>query len=309
MKDDKDLQAAEWLSRLRTRSVGNAELAEFARWRRLPGNAEAYRRAERLWEDAAGLRGDAQIEEALESAMRAPRRRFVPWAALGTSLAAVLLLLFATSMPDAAQEGQRYRTAVGERSLAKLADGSRMDVDADSEVRVRLAADRRVVELVRGQALFAVRHDASRPFEVNAPGGVTVRAIGTRFDVEALTNGDVAVALIEGRVAVSRAGRPLAELAAGETLMIRVTGGVERREGAAGDAADWTGGHLAFRDVTLRDAVAQVNRYSSPSIAIVEAPAAAEKVSGEFSTDDPDGFVRGVNALLGPGTVKREDRN
>jgi transmembrane sensor len=306
---DRDTEAAEWLSRLRSRSVGNADLAEFARWRRLPGGAEAYRRAERLWDEAAALAQDPEIAEAVEAAARPRAARWRSAPALLAGLAVAVLMVVAGSLllwqPET---DDRFRTAVGERSSVELADGSRMRVDADSEVGVELGSGFRRIELVRGQALFAVRHDASRPFVVATPSGVTITALGTRFDVEVSSRGEVGVALLEGRVAVRHGSRLLAELAAGEAASVSVDGRMRRSSGAARDRIGWTEGRLVLRNETLLDAVERMNRYSDVPIAITSEGSALERLSGEFSTDDPDGFVRAVETLLGPGTLRRDRR-
>ncbi len=304
MGEDEDLNAAKWHSRLRTRSVGNAELAEFARWRRLPGNAEAYRRVEMLWQDAGQLGEDPDVIDALASAMR-PRRRRTPMLALSVVAIAVMLVVFGPGLLQRSSDDRQYRTAVGERTSAGLADGSRISVDASSEVRVRLGSRERRIDMLRGQALFSVSHDAARPFVVVTPSGVTVTALGTKFDVDALPNGDVMVALLQGRVAVRRSDALLAELEPGETLLVSSDGRMRLQRGNARDSVDWTQGRLVFRSSSLRSAVEEVNRYVAVPVLISSPEAAGQTVSGEFSIDDPDGFVAAVNALIGPDTVRR----
>jgi len=304
MGEDTDQQAADWLARLRTRSVGNDELRRFAEWRRVPGNADAYERVERLWREAEPLAADPDVHVAVQAALAAPRRgRAIAMGAV--ALAASVLVVLAFVAVRGPGDGTTYRAAAGERSAARLADGSSVAVDVDSELRVRFETTSRRLTLVRGQALFAVAHDAERPFVVATPSGVTVTAIGTRFDVESLADGSVRVALLEGRVAVARRDARLGTLEPGQTLLVPASGAPSLRREGADEAADWAAGRLVLRGAALRDAVAEMNRYAREPIAIAASGAAGQMVSGEFSLDDPDGFVRAVNALLGPGTVER----
>jgi transmembrane sensor len=97
-------------------------------------------------------------------------------------------------------ERNTYSTAIGEQRSLALADGSTVELNAHSKIRVRFAADRRTVELLQGQALFYVAKDRTRPFVVES-GGAEVRAVGTEFDVYRRTSGTT-VTVIEGRVAV-----------------------------------------------------------------------------------------------------------
>jgi transmembrane sensor len=94
-----------------------------------------------------------------------------------------------------------YRTDVGEQRSITLADGSIIDLNAHSRIKVRLSKTERDVDLLEGQALFQVAHDTSRPFFVRS-GSALVRAVGTLFDVYRKKNG-ITVSVIEGRVAVA----------------------------------------------------------------------------------------------------------
>jgi transmembrane sensor len=93
-----------------------------------------------------------------------------------------------------------YATDIGERRSITLADGSTVDLNARSRLRVEFSKQERRVELVEGQALFQVAKEKNRPFIVSS-GDATVRAVGTQFDVNRRTNGTT-VTVLEGRVAV-----------------------------------------------------------------------------------------------------------
>ena len=93
-----------------------------------------------------------------------------------------------------------YSTGIGEQRSLALADGSTVDLDANSKVRVRFTANRRTIELVEGQALFHVAKDPARVFVVQS-NDTKVRAVGTVFDVYRRVDATT-VTVIEGRVAV-----------------------------------------------------------------------------------------------------------
>ena len=104
-----------------------------------------------------------------------------------------------------------YSTDIGERRSITLADGSTVDLNARSKLRIEFSKNERRVELLEGQALFQVAKDHSRPFIV-ASGEATVRAVGTQFDVYRKAGGTT-VTVLEGRVAVYSTGH--AESSAG----------------------------------------------------------------------------------------------
>jgi transmembrane sensor len=101
-----------------------------------------------------------------------------------------------------------YITDIGERRSITLADGSTVDLNVRSRIRIEFSSGERDVELLDGQALFQVAKDKNRPFIVRS-GDATVRAVGTEFDVYRKENGTT-VTVLEGRVAVysNERGKP-----------------------------------------------------------------------------------------------------
>src|SRR5690606_15687601 len=81
-----------------------------------------------------------------------------------------------------AVEQTLYRTALGDLQEIPLADGSSATLGSDSRMRVSLSHGERRVDLLQGEAFFAVARDPGRPFVVHA-GHRRVTVVGTRFDV------------------------------------------------------------------------------------------------------------------------------
>jgi len=123
-----------------------------------------------------------------------PRRRF-----LAAAFCAVVLVI-AGAVWWQAERFPSYATDVGERLSITLADGSTVDLNARSRLRVEFSKEERRVELIDGQALFQVAKDKNRPFTVSS-GDAVVRAVGTQFDVLRKPTGTT-VTVLEGRVAV-----------------------------------------------------------------------------------------------------------
>lgn len=310
--DDLDIrrqEAAAWFTRLSRRRVSTDDVRAFSAWRRDPDNARAYQRVEAVWTASETLSADADISALTAEALARPdkperaRTRnagfLKPLGGVAVALAVVLGAgLWVVNRP------LDYATAVGEQRTLRLEDGSRVILDTDTRLQVRLSADARSVTLVRGQAFFDVEGDPERPFTVSA-GGTRVTAIGTRFDVRRLGDG-ARVVLVEGRVAVRDADTPKGDWALRPGQQVVTTA---RRPAVtpvdAVRATSWTTGRLIFDGVPIRDAVAEVNRYSERKLAL-RAPAIAEiPVSGAFDTGDVDGFVAALEDLY-PVTVERQ---
>jgi transmembrane sensor len=77
---------------------------------------------------------------------------------------------------------QAFATRRGQQLDVPLPEGSRLRLDADTRLEVRLLRDRREATLIGGQAVFTVQSDPARPFDVLA-GPLQLRSVGTRFVV------------------------------------------------------------------------------------------------------------------------------
>jgi len=296
-----EAEASEWFTRLKRTKVSTEDLYSFQAWRKDATNAAAFKRVEAAWKLSARLAGDPQIQAATSKALRenpAPTAR-VKWTRLAPTITglAVLLLALAGAVLVVGFDPV-FSTEVGEQRLVTLEDGSRLRLNTNSRVRVSLTRSERRVVLERGEAYFDVAHDAARPFVVRA-GNAQVRALGTRFDVRRERQG-VVVLLVQGRVRVGNGAGDTVELMPNQQLTVTQDGLSTVRAADAVAAAGWTTGRLTFRDMALRDAVAEMNRYSERKI-VLETPAAVanEPVSGEFNVGDTRAFVTAVSLSFG----------
>lgn len=304
-------EAAAWYAKMQGR-VTHREVTAFYAWRDNNLNDAAYGQIEAL---AGGVRAhadDPRLRAIGQAALNRPRPakalkalvsgRSAPWI-LGLGLAAAALVsVVVVTQPF----GQTYRTGVGERRAVALADGSTIELNTDSVVRVRLSRARRAISLDKGQALFAVAHDTARPFVVTA-GDTAVRAVGTRFEVYR-TGAAVRVILAEGQVQVSRANGPAPTMMRAGTRL-DVAGKAPARPVAVDVAAatGWTDGRLTFQDAPLAEAVAEVNRYSRKKVVLGPGTPADERVNGIFDAGDTTAFVNGVSASLDLKSAVRDD--
>jgi transmembrane sensor len=203
-----------------------------------------------------------------------------------------------------------YATGVGERRIVALTDGSRISLDSDTTVSVKLTKAARTITLEQGRARFDVAHDVARPFTVTA-GAETVVAVGTSFNVEKLGS-KVLVTLIQGHVLIKNANAqtgpfvtPIAKptppatvaMAAGEQMVATATAAPVISTANLDTASAWEAGHLVFRGETLAEAVERVNRYTDHPIS-VDPSAASIRISGVFNAGDVGSFVSAITGLF-----------
>ena len=198
-----------------------------------------------------------------------------------------------------------YATALGEQRSIEFADGSTVELNSRSKIRVKYSKQERDVELIEGQALFHVAHDTSRPFIV-AIGATRVRAVGTPFDVYKKSSATV-VTVVEGRVAVSSSppseGEPVAPgltpetgssflLAAGEQLTVTPESAQRAASPNISGATAWTRAEIVFDAATLSDVAEEFNRYNERQLIIEDPDLLSFHISGTFSSTDPESLIR-----------------
>lgn len=195
-------------------------------------------------------------------------------------------------------------TDIGQHLEVPLIDGSRVHLNTASSIQVAYSKERRRVVLDKGEGLFDVAKDAQRPFEVVA-GAVIVRAIGTRFSVLRQPDGRTDVTVFEGVVEIikTQAGatdQPL-RLAIGQTMTTQADKVVLRQlaKPALEHKLAWREDRIVFDSVSLGEAVAQVNRYSSVPLHIAESDLMDLHVSGAFSTANVPVFIRSLEQGFG----------
>jgi len=293
-------QAERWFARLRSEGCSTAEHREFDAWLTTDAaHASAYAQTERLWNELGELSDDAELKRARHAARRAAQssmrrtagRRRLTFAA---SLAGVLIVAISFWFLGDHSATQRYTAAHGEQRSVMLADGSRVMLNTDTVLDVRLGARVRSVHLMQGEALFDVVHDAALPFVVHANGNV-ISDLGTRFDVN--DGGEqTTVTVLEGSVNVER-GDHTAQLNRGQQF---VAGDDVWRQAAADPTtvASWSRGQLAFSATPLAQAVADANRYAQEQLVIADPRLEAIKVSGEFRIGNTQAFLRALESAF-----------
>jgi transmembrane sensor len=274
-------------------------------------NQDDYASRELTWELTDELRGRDVLEKLLRDvdtllAHRTQeeekyRLRFhhgwrlaasIPVAAAGVALAFFLLLRPTTT---------EYRTAIGEQRVVTLADQSSIVLNTATTVRVVYSQSARRVELVVGEALFSVKHDTERPFDVIALDGVA-RAVGTQFVVQ-LHNTTAEISVLEGSVILlsptTSLTSPATTIAAGMALDYGRDG-----TSSAIRAADisrirgWQSHKIIFNNITLADAIEEYNRYAKIPISLTDSDLASRRVHGVFKIGDEDTFVRTLEQAL-----------
>lgn len=326
-------EACEWFVECRAGDLDGGARAEFDRWlRKSPEHQSAYLEFAAIWNEGSNLDPsnrwnlDKLVAQAAEdtanvislegirSTSHSPRsiRPITARRSLFGVAASILVATAALVIYILTSSGF-YATALGEQRSLALSDGSTVQLNALSKIRIRYSELERTVDLVQGQALFHVAKDPTRPFIVHS-GQTSIRAVGTQFDVYRKTDGTV-VTVVEGRVAVLEhegeqglkdpaSGTEIADIAQreGEGGAILVTAGeqitvspktVHRTEhpNLAG-ATSWTQRQLIFDSASLAEVADEFNRYNERKLVIDASALGDLHISGVFSSTDPASLIR-----------------
>lgn len=345
-------EASGWFIEFNEGELDHDERVEFDHWiRRSPEHVRAFLEIGAAWEDSAGLDKnkksniEALIAEALSESnvvpissgpsgglfeseqfpaenpekndprnalggipdIHAVRRRF----AIAASVIAAAVGLTAWI----AQARNTYSTDIGEQRFITLADGSTVELNSRSKLRIDFSESERTVTLLQGQALFHVSKDARRPFIVTSD-TARVRAVGTQFDVYRQTSGTT-VTVLEGRVSVGsveeseaksgggpndslrsnsapktppNAAESVLLLNAGEQVVVTAKAAIPAKPKAIdlATATAWTQHKLIFDETPLTEAAEEFNRYNTKRVVIDDPSLASFHVRGTFSATNPE---------------------
>lgn len=296
-------QAVYWVSRER---LGSLDAAARDAWlARDPEHRRQYAAVQASMQATDVLDADA-LRALLDRANASASRRRMVLGGLGACAAAVAGGIALHRYLPADVPTEVHATARGERRRVVLGDGSVLDLNTDTRVRVALHDTRREVSVEQGEVLFSVTHDALRPFVVRAR-DAEVRVTGTRFNVR-LEGAAVTVALEEGSVQVAAGPwwrRKTAAMRPGEVL--RHVDGEPLAAPAPGNVpaiVAWQRGRLVFADASLATVVDELNRYLRAPVRIADRQLATLRVAGTVPIDAPEAVFE-VLPRIAPIRVER----
>lgn len=342
-------EACEWFVEMRAGDVDSDARREFNAWvSKSPEHLRAYLEVSEIWDDAPLVdpthqrRPDDLIAEGRASADVIPLTGRVARTkpeAMGLRPFGIKLgrrnrnLTIAATLACCAVAAyamfEHYRdplyvTGATEQRLFRLEDGSRVELNSNTRLRVRFTDHARGIELLEGQALFQVAKSPERPFVVHVD-GMQVRAVGTQFDIDRKSDATT-VTVLEGRVVVDdvkphstgsgAAGTgpaaatravdssisettPTMLLAAGEQVRVTPDHRPVASRANLTAATAWTRGELVFSDSRLADVIEEFNRHNARRLVLRDASLESIRISGVYSSTNPDLLLRFLRAQPG----------
>lgn len=301
---DVDAQAADFLVRRANPTRWTEEQqAELDAWLSSSlANQIAFWRLESVWTRADRLDALLQVNRRSRPAP-APSRRRSLFLGLAASIVVVAAVSVSNNITVPKAQVATYVTPVGGRETIRLSDGSRIVLNTDTVLRTQFGKGTRSAQLLRGEALFQIKHDAGRPFVVSAAGH-TVTDLGTKFLIR--TDGPrLKVAVLEGSArfsvsspAVHSNGTVL--LPGDEAVATRNSLTISHKTPLEIDnELSWDRGFLIFHRATLFDVANEYNRYNLRKIVIADDVAGSRVINATLPSTDVVAFARMAKNFLG----------
>lgn len=260
----------------------------------------AYLRMEATWRRTNRL-------IALRAPMQAPsspnnNSRGIHLARVVGSLCLVALTAVLIANYPRGPHGQLIETPKGGQERLALADGSQIELNTDSAIRLNIGSTHRWVELVRGEAFFSVKHDASRPFVVTAAGH-TITDLGTKFLVGTASD-SLRVSLVEGQARLETAPNDTQQravvLSSGDVAIAtaEMTKVLKKSSRELTESLAWQHGLIVFHSTPLADAVAEFNRYGGTQLIVTDRAAAKLTINGTFRFTSAENFAASTREIF-----------
>jgi len=288
--DDLQRQARVWLRLLESGDVTEVDAQAFRRWLETSvDHKTAFNEVKHRWSTLRTASGEyvRQHPEALHVRPQSGARQLSPGrrAFIGGAMTVGAAAAVAGFYPDVLhrmlpdQWEADEHTAVGEQRTLSVAAQTVVTLNTQTSIRQSTQNGRVVsLKLISGETAVDLGTSAE-PFSVSAGVG-TARAHTGRFEVRYLS-GKACVTCVDGTVQVSH---PTGKRTITARQQVAYTDQVLSEVGNinAQNVAAWRRGELVFDQIRLVDVVAEINRYRSGRIVLINEAASEQRVTGRF---------------------------
>ncbi|MCS3679255.1 ferric-dicitrate binding protein FerR (iron transport regulator) [Salinibacter ruber] len=232
----------------------------------------------------------------------------MPLAAVALTIIAATFLWYLPSLTsDQSPVERKVSTERGERATLRLSDGTKVRLNAESQLRFPDSfheQDRRIVHL-SGEAYFDVEDDSTRRFTVRTS-GASIDVHGTAFNVRARSGREeVQVAVEEGGVSLRTPeadsnGRKKVRLRSGEVG--RVLGKstlITTDQANLKTYVGWTDGLLVFENASLPEVTARLGRWYNLDFVIQNSSLRSMRLTADLKSESPKEVLNVIAATLG----------
>lgn len=321
MKTPREI-AIQWFLRLQHMDMEHPERTKFEAWLMADvTNQKAYAEVETLWSRLDSPAEVKQLTTALDMQTLDQEKFLNPKRfKISASVLSIVIIFAIGFFSYQSWQAQPVMQMIATTELGKLKsqlldDGSKIVLNANSDVEVIYYRNQRTVNLKRGEAIFEVVPDADRPFVVDS-GSAKVTVLGTRFAVNRLKQ-LVRISVDHGRVQVNTNQKITGNNQHNEPNLILTDGQVaevdmaasetnawpKRIDRLASDAFSFENGFITFKDAGLDEIAETLSRYRTiPVEASIQGQTKAH-VTASIKANNIEKFIGNLPDMA-PVTVK-----
>ena len=276
-------------------------------------NREIFRKVKIAWAILCSDKHLSDYEEEnlyfkIQDKISGKKRRLVQTIEVVFKYAAIIVFLISlttiyyTSKPQFSRTNQKklfhtsFITENGQRSKVVLPDSSIVWLNSGTTLSYpgNFSKQHRKVAL-KGQAFFQVYHQKDYPFLVQA-NGLIVKAIGTKFDVDAYSgNDEIAVVLESGKVELAHEGidsfsytmQPTEKATYSITDNLLALNYVD-----TATYSSWKDGKLIFRNESMKNVVEKLKRWYNINIEVTDQEVYSSLFSGTIQNESYEEIFR-----------------
>jgi len=310
------IQASHWVS-LENEGENLQENKYFISWiNENPKHQKAYEKEKELIREVrdlpenflnelkAEVKKDRENINKKKSSKKILLNTFAPLA----SAACVLFVLYFSFFRGNIKFSKQYLALNKIQKDIILPDSSKITLDVNTKIDVKYYDNKREISLSKGKAVFDVESNKQRPFVIKT-GKVDITVLGTKFEVinkEKQTQ----VNVTEGVVKVTN---PYAH----DSLLVRVEKGQSvtldkysnikpLKKIDINKTALWSEGKFSFYQESIENITKEFSKYIDIDVKIKNKKIALLPVSGNFSADSFDDFLK-VLPLVHPLVIEKKE--
>lgn len=316
-------EAADWVAR-QDHGFTPEEQDGFFEWlAEDPRHSEQYSLRRAMWKDLDILiewRPEHSTEPNADLLAASPAAKIIRWAGIISALAAVFVFgLIINSFWRSPDNPEAIHLSSSEGApfyeYHVMEDGSIIELNRGTQLSVSFNQEKRLINLMSGEAHFTVAKNPERPFIVQAR-GTAVEARGTAFNVS-LNSEEIEVLVTEGRVlfeAFTRLDSGNApdtlreishELVAGQRTLYSLDSEnsviliEEFSPEQISQRLSWMNEAMEFTATPLSEVILEFNRRNHTQLVIKDAAVANRIITATLRPNNLDSFLEMLELTLG----------
>ncbi|HEX8545942.1 MAG TPA: FecR domain-containing protein [Cytophagaceae bacterium] len=186
--------------------------------------------------------------------------------------------------------------AKGEKREIVLSDGSIVVLNSNSSITYpENFGDTRNVKL-SGEAYFKVHHNPQKPFIV-AVHGVSVKVLGTSFNIESYDHRETKVSVLAGKVEVSSPSGKKVQLIKNQQASLKEDSDFSLLKENSRDGIAWTENIIILKNTTLAETAKIIENWYNVQIDFEDKSLEELTISGKFKEEKLENVLESIAFL------------